>query len=290
MGALRGGAKPRGEPVATVPLGRWADGGLAGSAQVSAAAPPSSGEGPFSLSTAGRGAGTPCPPTPSPGRALAAPRVSGTQIPIPARSAQVPPFDCSRTPALGVSLCLPPSLLLHALQKFGPSPRAQSPALTLRGAEPKRPARESGGWRREHGAPHSGLAARAADSAEKGEEAAALSPAHSPTPLRDAAQRRPRPPARYPRGAGGWSRRGPGERPAGRAPRGPARARLEPLARGSERGRPALLAALGGPFWPTACSLFFLSAVSSPELISRLSIIRVKTVVRHDSGMTLEKI
>lgn len=78
MGALRGGAKPRGEPVATVPLGRWADGGLAGSAQVSAAAPPSSGEGPFSLSTAGRGAGTPCPPTPSPGRALAAPRVSGT--------------------------------------------------------------------------------------------------------------------------------------------------------------------------------------------------------------------
>ena len=135
-----------GRPGSTGPLGCRGGGGLPGSAQVSAAAPPSRGKG-LSLCAHRprfenfRSACT------QPGEGLAT--LPGFPHPDPAaaRCAQVPPSGCSGLLLAG-SLSLPPSLL-RTPEKFGPSAGAGSPALTPRRAEPKRQdARGSRGRRR----------------------------------------------------------------------------------------------------------------------------------------------
>lgn len=143
------------------------------------------------------------PNTPTPiraaGRPGQAPQVSHTRILLPACRAQVPPSDCSRQPALGVSL--PPPISSRAQEKFGSSSRTQSPALSPHSPRGERsqsarrtreqPAGADGGASAELLA--AALAVPVADQAGKWEAAAGMSPAGSPTQLRDAAQRRPQP-------------------------------------------------------------------------------------------------
>lgn len=114
----------------------------------------------FALCKAGRGVGTSKgPPTPSPGRAgrgsLSLPHPDPTpRAPRPSSSIRLLPNPTLRVPLL------PPTPSPPRPRKVWTRPRAQSPALTLRGAEPKRLARDrtegGGAWRRERGAPHSG--------------------------------------------------------------------------------------------------------------------------------------
>ncbi|XP_036265568.1 proline-rich protein HaeIII subfamily 1-like [Pipistrellus kuhlii] len=97
------------------------------------------------------------------------------------------------SPCLGVSLFPPFSPRLFSAPRKSLAPAGgPAPPLTLREAEPERPARGEQGRRRERGAPLGGLAPRR-PAALRGEEAP-LSPARAPT--RGVTRRRPRPPAR----------------------------------------------------------------------------------------------
>ena len=114
----------------------------------------------------------------------------------------------------------PGSLSFHRLsdpEKFGPKPPTGSPVLTRRRVEPNprtREQRAAAGCGASLELLTAAPAAPAADQAGKEAEAAGVSPARSPTPPRDATQRRPlpaRPPPLQP-----GTREGRGEEPAAR--------------------------------------------------------------------------
>lgn len=187
-----------------------------------------------------------CPSLPHPDPTPRAPRPSSSTRLLP-------------TPALGVSLP-PPASSSPRPGKVWIRRRARSPALTLRGAEPRRPARvrtEGGGASAE--LLTAALAVPAARQAGKGEEAARVSPAGSPTQRRDATRRRPQP-ARLRRLRGrqvparGWWEGPPPARPEGAAGRG---ARVTPPPPGSAP-LPRALGAWPGtgdcwPLWDIGC-------------------------------------
>lgn len=165
-GSAWGRSKAPGWPGITVALGfqgrpgEGGQGGLPPKAQVNTAVPPSSGEGTSPSAPQAVVWELPKgPPTPSPGRAgrgsLSLPHPDPTpRAPRPSSSIRLLPNPTLRVPLL------PPTPSPPRPGKVWTRPRAQSPALTLRGAEPKRLARDrtegGGAWRRERGAPHSG--------------------------------------------------------------------------------------------------------------------------------------
>ncbi|KAK1345237.1 hypothetical protein QTO34_013947, partial [Cnephaeus nilssonii] len=237
VGALRGGAQP-GDSRSPGSLWDAAGGGrgLPGSAQVSAAVPPSPGEGPSPSATASRGAGTTSPPTPTPGRALLG-SLSESPAPESQSPRAAPKFLHQAAPnPLPRGLSLSPVSSPRPV-KVWPQPAGPAPPLTC--GKRSLSARRAG---------EQGVAARARSSSRRPSRPGCrlncegrrppLSPAHSPT--RCVTRAAPPPPScQVPARGGGRSRRGPEGGPGRGAHRGGPASPLSapaPLARRPERG------------------------------------------------------
>lgn len=250
------------------------------------ATPPSSGEGTWLSAPQAVVRAPPKGPRPEPREGLA----RRPESPAPgSHSARTTPKFLRpplRPLPLGSLSLLPP--LLRAQEKFGPA-RGPRGRHSPRGERTEAPgAREKGGRRRERGAPHSGSRGAGRPPRGRGGGGCWDVTCRRPTPLRGAPPaargrlRRPQVPAgggweeppRARQGAAGSWRAGP---PASAPPRRyPGR---------SERGRDVGLAA--GRFGRSV--LTGRRAPFLSEITSRLNGSSVKTVVRHDSGMTCRK-
>ena len=174
------------------------------------AAPPSRGERAFSLRTAGRRAGTfeallsPAEPRMAlPGSPSLRHPDPSTRVQRSSSSIRLLPIPVPR-PSGTLFLPFFPPLFSASCKSLAPEPRTH-PAGTGAQAPGAREQKASSSLRPSQ--------RWSADSAEKGEAVYGVSPAHSPTPLRDAEQRRPRSPGTR-EGRGGRSRGGTGrERP-----------------------------------------------------------------------------